>query len=64
MAEEPTSRETTEPEEQRRPTIDMALVVALLGGGPAYEALANDGSAWADAQRKPVNIDLRGKGGT
>ena len=33
MAEELTSHETTEAEEQRRLTIDMAPVVALLGGG-------------------------------
>ena len=37
MAEEPKSHETTSSEEQRGPANDMALVVALLGGGPADE---------------------------
>ena len=64
MAEELTSHETTEAEEQRRPTIDMAPVVALLGGGPADDAPGNDGSAGAGAWRKPLSNGLRGKGGT
>ncbi len=61
MAEELTSHETTEPEERRRPTIDMAPVVALLGGGPADEAPGNDRSAGAGAWRKPVSIDHAAK---